>query len=184
MDRTSFKSCTAVLQRPCTLPTFDERSFQGYLDVCVVVYLEDILIYFDNPGEHLKYIHEVLQHLHASTLYANVEKCAFSVDTTDCLGFVIGPDGLRMDIPKIQVIRDCPAPEQVRMSNRPWVSQTFHSLVLRYHRPVDSAHAQGRPVRSTLRNVSLSTPQNGLYFGTPPSRFRPVASSSGRDRRL
>ena len=112
--------------RPCTLPTFDERSFQGYLDVCVIVYLADILIYFDNPDEHLKYVHEVLQHLHASTLYANVEKCAFSVDTTDCLGFVIGPDGLRMDIPKIQVIRDCPAPEQVRMPNCSWISQTFH----------------------------------------------------------
>jgi len=94
--------------------------------VCVIVYLADILIYFDNPDEHLKYVHEVLQRLHASTQYAKVEKCAFSVDTTDCPGVVIGPDGLRMDIPKIQVICDYPAPEQVRMSNRSWVSQTFH----------------------------------------------------------
>ena len=87
--------------------------FKDILDVCVVVYLDDILIYFDNPVEHIKYVHEVLQRLQASTPYAKVEKCAFSVHTTDCLGFVIGPDGLRMDIPKIQVIRDCPAPERL-----------------------------------------------------------------------
>jgi hypothetical protein len=41
-----------------------------------------------------------------NNLYAKVEECAFSVDTTDFLGFIIGPDGLRMDTSKIQVIRD------------------------------------------------------------------------------
>jgi len=111
---------------PAPFQRFMSEVFKDILDVCVVVYLEDILIYFDNPGEHLKHVHEVLRRLRASTLYAKVEKCAFSVDTTGRLGFVIGPDGLRMDIPKIQVVRDCPAPEQVRMSNRSWVSQTFH----------------------------------------------------------
>ena len=111
---------------PCTLPTFMNELFKDILDLCVVVYLGDILIYSDNPGEHLKHVHKVLQRLHASTLYAKVEKCAFSVDTTDYLGFVIGPDGLRMDAPKTQVILDCPAPERVRMSNRSWVSQTFY----------------------------------------------------------
>ena len=32
--------------------------------------------------------------------------------TTDCLGFVIGPDGLRMDTSKIQVTRDWPTPRK------------------------------------------------------------------------
>jgi hypothetical protein len=44
----------------------------------------------------------VLRRLRANNLYAKVEGCAFSVDTTDFLG----PDDLRMDTPKIQVIRD------------------------------------------------------------------------------
>ena len=115
---------------PAPFQRFMSEVVKDILDLCVVVYLDDILIYFDNPGEHLKYVHEVLQPLHSSTLYTKVEKCAFSVDTTDCLGFVIGPDGLRMDIPKIQVIRDCPAPEQVRTSNRSWVLQTFYRLFI------------------------------------------------------
>jgi len=111
---------------PAPFQRFMSEVFKDILDVCVVGYLEDILIYFDNPGEHLQHVHKVLQRLHASALYAKVEKCAFSVDTTDYLGFVIGPDGLRMDAPKNQVILDCPAPEKVRMSHRSWVSQTFY----------------------------------------------------------
>ena len=94
----------------------------------MAVYLEDILIYFDNPGEHLKHVREVLQPLHARTVYAKVEECAFSVDTTDYPGFVISPDSLRMDTPKIRVILDCPAPEQVRMSNRSWFRKLLQTV--------------------------------------------------------
>jgi len=135
---------------PAPFQRFMSEVFKDILDVCVVVYLEGILIYFDNPGEHLKYVREVLQHLHASTPYAKVEKCAFSVDTMDYLGFVIGPDGLRMDTPKIQVIFDWPIPRKGKdvqsflgFAN---LLQTVYRLVLRYHHPIDSAHAQGRPV--------------------------------------
>ena len=33
---------------------FMSEVFKDFLDVRVVVYLADILIYFDNPGQHLK----------------------------------------------------------------------------------------------------------------------------------
>jgi len=85
IDRTSFRSCTTALQTPL------HRSFHGYFGRvrgCLP------RIYSDHPEEHLKHIRDVLRRLRASNLYAKAEKCAFSVDTTDCLGFVIGPDGL------------------------------------------------------------------------------------------
>ena len=34
--------------------------FKEMLDVCVVVYLDDILIYSDNPDKHLAHVCEVL----------------------------------------------------------------------------------------------------------------------------
>jgi len=74
--------------------------------VRVVVYLDDILIYSDNPDKHLKHVHEVLRRLRASNLYTKVATCAFSADTTDCPCIVIGLGSLRMDTSKIQVIRD------------------------------------------------------------------------------
>ena len=35
-----------------------------------------------------------------------IEKCEFDVDTTDFLGFIITPDGIKMDESKVQVIQD------------------------------------------------------------------------------
>ena len=93
-----------LMNAPASFQYFMNEVFKDILDVCVVVYLDDILIYSDNPDKHLKHVREVLRRLRASN--TKIEKCAFSVDTTDCLSFVIGPDGLRMDTPKNHVIRD------------------------------------------------------------------------------
>ena len=43
-----------------------------------------------------------------------IEKCEFDVDTTDFLGFVITPDGIKMDESKVQVIQDWPTPRKVK----------------------------------------------------------------------
>jgi len=99
---------------PASFQRFMNDVFKDLLDVCVVVYLDDILIYSDNPDEHLPHVREVLRRLRAHNLYAKIEKCAFGVDTTDFLGFVVGPEGLRMDDSKIQVIRDWPTPRKVK----------------------------------------------------------------------
>jgi len=94
------------------------------------------------------------------------DACVQAIYTTDYLGFVIGPDGLRMDTPKIQVILDCPAPEKVRMSNRSWVnfSNFYRRLIASYSDvTVPLTRLTRKDARgSGLRNVNLSTPQNGL----------------------
>jgi hypothetical protein len=98
--------------------------FKDVLDVCVVVYLDDILIYSDDSDEHLKHVREVLRRLHANNLYVKVEGCAFSVDTTDFLGFLIGPNDLRMDTSKNKSSATGRHLEKVRTPNCSWVSQT------------------------------------------------------------
>jgi len=87
------------------------KVFKDILDVyMVIVYLHDIMIYSDNPDQHLGHVvREVLRRrLRANHLYAKVEECAFSVNMPR---FRFGPDGLQMDTSKIQVIRDRPTPE-------------------------------------------------------------------------
>jgi len=43
--------------------------FANILDVCVVIYLNDILIYLNNLQEYKKYIREVFHSLKANKLY-------------------------------------------------------------------------------------------------------------------
>ena len=99
---------------PASFQRFMNDIFKDLLDVCVVVYLDDILIYSENPTLHTTHVHEVFRRLRANNLYAKLEKCDFNVDSTNFLGFIISPDGLRMDDTKIQVIRDWPTPRKVK----------------------------------------------------------------------
>ena len=47
--------------------------FSDLLDVCVMIYLDDILIYLDNMSEHHQHVKEVLKHLCKAGLYAKAE---------------------------------------------------------------------------------------------------------------
>jgi len=107
MDRMSFRSCTTALQTPLHPSNVLLTKF---LDVCVVVYLDDTMIYSDNPDGQLRHVREVLRHLRVNHLYAETKECAFSVDTTVFLGSVFGPDSLQMNASKVQVIRDWSTP--------------------------------------------------------------------------
>jgi len=95
---------------PASFQRFMNDIFKDLLDVCIVVYLDDILIYSENQTEHEEHVREVLRWLRTHSLFTKLEKCEFDVDTTNFLGFVITPDGLSMDDAKIQVIKDWPTP--------------------------------------------------------------------------
>jgi len=97
---------------PTSFQRLTNNVFKDILDVCVVVYLDDVLIYSNNPDEHPIHVRKVLRCLRTSNLCVNVRTCAFSAGTTDYLGFVIGPDGLPMDTSKIQVTHGWPTPRK------------------------------------------------------------------------
>ena len=98
-------------------------SFQGYvnkilaekLDIFVIVYLDDILIYTEDPGKaHVEAVRWVLDVLRKYGLYANLKKCRFHKDEVRFLGFVISRDGIRMEEERIDAVKKWPEPESVR----------------------------------------------------------------------
>jgi len=99
---------------PASFQRFMNNVFKDLLDICVVVYLDDILIYSDTPGDHLKHIQEVLCRLRKNNLFAKVEKCEFDADKTNFLGFIVSLEGLQMDEAKIHTIRTWPTPRKVK----------------------------------------------------------------------
>jgi len=99
---------------PTSFQRFMNDLFKDLLDICIVVYLDNILIYSDTPDKHLKQVQEVMCRLHNNHLYAKVEKCEVDVDKTNFLGFIISPEGLQMDDSKVQTIRDWPTLQKVK----------------------------------------------------------------------
>ena len=80
--------------------------FSDMLDICVVVYLDDILIYSDNLDIHKSHVKEVLKRLRDNGLYASPSKCAFHQRRVEFLGFVLSPEGVHIDPNKVQTIQD------------------------------------------------------------------------------
>ena len=84
------------------------------LDVCVVVYLDDILIYLDNMEDHVKHIREVLRCLHQHKLFPKPEKCEFYSDLVEYLRYFLSSNGLTMSQDKVITICDWPKPCKVK----------------------------------------------------------------------
>jgi len=88
--------------------------FSNLLDMCVVVYLDDILIYSDDITQHRKHVKEVLKRLQKAGLYAKAEKCKFHSDSVKYLGYVLSPSGLTMSDAKVKTIQEWPEPKKVK----------------------------------------------------------------------
>jgi len=88
--------------------------FSDLLDVCVVVYLDDILIYSDNIMQYRKHVKEVLKRLRKAGLYAKAEKCEFHSNSVEYLGYVLSPYGLTMSNAKVKTIQEWPKPRKVK----------------------------------------------------------------------
>jgi hypothetical protein len=100
---------------PPAFQHFMNDIFHDIIDVYVVVYLDDILVFTTGDLElHHQHVSEVLKRLQDNKLYAKIEKCVFDTQTVDFLGYVISPDGISMDSNKVKAITDWPAPTTQR----------------------------------------------------------------------
>ncbi|KIN98910.1 hypothetical protein M404DRAFT_30878 [Pisolithus tinctorius Marx 270] len=78
------------------------------LDVCIVVYLDDILIYLQDMESHCEHVKEVLHCLQKHGLYAKPEKCEFHSNSVKYLGYVLSHCGLTMSTEKVQAVCNWP----------------------------------------------------------------------------
>src|SRR5882724_7679746 len=79
--------------------------FMDMIDVLVIIYLDDILIYSNNISEHKAHIQEVLCRLHANGLFALADKCKFHATSCKYLRYMLSPEGLTMAPYKVQIIQ-------------------------------------------------------------------------------
>ena len=99
---------------PAAFQRFVNTIFADMLDVCVVVYLNDILIYSEDMESHQKHVREVLHQLQLHKLFAKPEKCEFHLDSVEYLGYRLSPEGLTMSPNKITTIADWLEPRKVK----------------------------------------------------------------------
>ena len=117
---TAFQTCyrqfeyTIILFRlanaPATFQAYVNQVLSNLLDVCCVVYLDDILIYSDSEEEHVKHIHTVLEWLWKFNLFIKLLKCEFHTHKVNYIGFDVTPEGIEMEEDHVLTVNDWPEP--------------------------------------------------------------------------
>ena len=103
-----------LTNRPMAFQWFMNDLFRDLLDQCVVVYLDDILIYSNNPEQHTKHVWEVLWWLQKHGLYAQAKKYEWHCNSVEFLRYIMSSNSFTMANNKICTILDWLEPQKVK----------------------------------------------------------------------
>ena len=94
----------------CALPIF----LAPLLRRCVLVFIDDILIYSRTLEEHQEHLRAVFQILAEHQFKVKRSKCTFSQPQLKYLGHVISAAGVSADPKNIEAVRTWPVPKNAR----------------------------------------------------------------------
>ena len=95
---------------PSTFQDMMNHVLSDLLDVGVLVYIDDILVYAKTEKEHDQLVKEVLGRLQENGLAVSPEKCVWKAQEVEFLGYVIGRNGIKMAKEKVQAVLEWKTP--------------------------------------------------------------------------
>ena len=99
---------------PATFQSMMDSIFHDLLDNGVIVYIDDILAYSEDPTEHVQLVQEVLSRLDKAGLGVNLRKSSFHIDKVEFLGYIISPQGIEISSAKLEEVRNWSTPRKVK----------------------------------------------------------------------
>ncbi|GJP50048.1 hypothetical protein CLOM_g9197, partial [Closterium sp. NIES-68] len=102
-DRTSIWSCPEM-----------NHILRPLLDECVVVYLDDILIYSRDMKQHVEHLRRVFEILRRERFYVKLSKSKFALEKVQFLGHMVSAQGVHVDPKKVEAVRTWKTPENVK----------------------------------------------------------------------
>ena len=138
-------------------PSNAPASFQEYinkllaekLNIFVIVYLDDILIYTEDPSPpHVEAARWILEQLRKHGLFANLKKCQFQQDEVRFLSFIVSAHRIKMEEERIEAVSTWPEPKSIRDI------QVFLGFANFYRRFIKNFSRIDTPLTSILRTTS------------------------------
>jgi len=98
---------------PTTFQDMMNHIFQDMLDLRLLAYMDDLLIYVKTVEEHDKIVQEVLQRLRENKLAMSPDKCIWRQTEVEFLGYLIGREGIKMSLEKVKVVLEWKSPSSL-----------------------------------------------------------------------
>jgi len=89
---------------PSTFQDMMNHIFSDMLNVGVLAYMDDILVYTDTEERHDNTVREVLRRLQENGLAVSPEKCIWKTQEVEFLGYIIGQEGIKMSQEKVEAV--------------------------------------------------------------------------------
>nr|GFA97646.1 uncharacterized protein [Tanacetum cinerariifolium] len=130
---------------PAVFMDLMNRIFHEYLDKFVIVFIDNILVYYKTKEEHEEHIRIVLGTLRQKKLYMKFSKCEFWLGQVAFLGHIVLADGITMDPAKVKAITKWPRPKIVTEI------RSFLGLAGYYRRFVEGFSRLALPLTKLMR---------------------------------
>ncbi|XP_062203827.1 uncharacterized protein LOC133906051 [Phragmites australis] len=134
---------------PATFQSVMNSVLSDLLRKCVVMFIDDILIYSKTWQDHVKHLQLVFEILQANGLKVKLSKCCFAQQQLAYLGHVISARGVQTDPDKISIIKDWPTPSTVKEV------RSFLGLVGYYRKFVRHFGHLSKPLTNLLKKGEI-----------------------------
>ena len=105
--RMPFGLCNA----PSTFQRTMELIFKPLIGKCVMVYIDDIIVYSKTIEEHVEHLTLTFRLLQSNGLKVKIQKCRFAATEVEYLGHIVSEKGVKVDPKKIKSVHNYPAPK-------------------------------------------------------------------------
>ena len=100
---------------PASFQEYINKILAEKLDIFVILYLDDILIYTDDDGDgHFAVVQWVLEQFRKFSLFANLKKCQFYQEEVWFLDYVMSLKGIRIEDKRIETVKQWPESQSVQ----------------------------------------------------------------------
>ena len=98
---------------PAVFQRVMDKLLSGLIGKCVLVYLDDIVVYSNSAEDHEKHLQLVFDRLRQAGLRLKPTKCHFGLSEVKLLGYILNGEGIQTDPEKVAAINNLATPTSV-----------------------------------------------------------------------